>query len=128
MGEETKKEENKVKTFFKKMGQTILNWFKSGFKWIAIAIVAVISMILFKKVDHAVQINDDKKKQNAKNDASETKKDIEDAEKKVEDVKSDIESIKEDVSEDKKDLEKSKEKYKEKQEKLADEAGFTKDK
>ena len=128
MSEEIKKEDNKIKSFFKKIGSTILNWLKSGFKWICVAFIALISMILFKKIDHKVQLNDEKKKQNAKNDASETKDNINKAENIAENIKSDIKIIEENVSNDKKKLEKSKKDYKEKQEKLAEEAGFTKDK
>ena len=125
---ENDKKESKFVAFFKKIGITILNWFKSGFKWICIAVISVASIILFRKIDHAVQINDEKKKQNAKDDAVKTKSDIEKAETEVESIKSDIEKVKEEISNDKETLKNSKKEYKEKQKETAEEAGFIKDK
>lgn len=127
MSEEAKKE-NKIKTFFKKIGSTIWTWLKSSFKWIAVGAVAVVSIILFKKVDHVVQTHDSKKKQDIKDDAKEVKEKIDESKAKTEDIKTDVENIKEEVKEDKKELDESKKEYSEKQKEIAEEAGFTKDK
>ena len=125
---ENDKKENKFKEFFKKVGSTILGWLKSGFKWIAVGIVAAVSIILFKKVDHIVQVKDEKKKQKAKDDVNEVKDKLDESKETTEEIKSDVESIKEEVETEKKELEDSKKEYSEKQKEIAEEAGFVKDK
>ena len=122
-----KMKENSVKSFFKKIGTTILKWLKSSLKWIIVGLASLLLLIFCKKGIKLIQDNDTKTKQNAKDDAKNTKEKIEESISTTSDVKTDVENIKEDIKQNKENIKNNEENYINKQKETAESAGFTKD-
>lgn len=123
-------EENEIKeetkTFFKTVKTTVKNWFAKSFKWIAIAFASLFGLILFKKIDSVVTVNDQKKKDEAKQnlkDLKENNNGIKEASKDAENIVNDMSNKLETDKEEEKIAEQT---YIEKQTNLAEKAGFVK--
>jgi len=121
MGEETKKD-----SFLSKIGDIALSFLKKFGLVIATAFGVFTSIILIKKVNHQIQIKDEKKK-------DKIKEEIEIIETKTEEAKQEVSEIKEEVKEEIKEAEEKIEEaktdhdnYVKEQQKKAEKAGFKK--
>ena len=121
MGEETKKD-----SFLSKIGDIALSFLKKFGLVIATAFGIFTSFILIKKVNHHIQIKDEKKK-------DKIKEEIETIETKTEEAKQEVSEIKEEVKEEIKEAEEKIEEaktdhdnYVKEQQKKAEKAGFKK--
>ena len=121
MGEETKKD-----SFLSKIGDIALSFLKKFGLVIATAFGVFVSFILIKKVNHQIQIKDEKKK-------DKIKEEIETIETKTEEAKQEVSEIKEEVKEEIKEAEEKIEEakvdynnYVKEQQETAQKAGFKK--
>jgi len=121
MGEETKKD-----SFLSKIGDIALSFLKKFGLVVATVFGIFTSFILIKKVDHHIQIKDEKKKEKIKEE-------IETIGTKTEEAKQEVSEIKEEVKEEIKEAEEKTEEaktdhnnYVKEQQKKAEKAGFKK--
>ena len=113
-------------SFLSKVGDIVLSFLKRFGIVIASVFGIFVSIVLIKKIDHHVQIKDEKKKEKIKNNIEEIKTKTEEAKNEVSEIK---EEVKEEIVKAEEKIEEIKtdhNNYVKEQQKTAEKAGFKK--
>jgi F0F1-type ATP synthase membrane subunit b/b' len=116
----------KKDSFLSKIENTVLSFLKKFGLVIATVFGVFTSFIIIKKVNHQIQIKDEKKKDKIKEEIKTIETKTEEAKQEVSDIK---EEVKEDIKETEEKIEEAKDdndKYIKEQQKKAKKAGFKK--